>query len=390
MSRFIALALAAMALALPASAADPKFDAEACAKAVAPYLDDQTVAVLHVNLAALNVDDLLNKAAAIAKMDADALSPLRRELKTLVKALTDAGAHELYVVVSLADLPERSPFVVVPLAPPKEAKNDTRMQQLQEAFKKLAILQYVPCSELIGDNLVAGDRATVKRVLTLKPNARPELVKALAAADGDLVQLAIMPPKGAAKILESMMPTMPAEVGGGSSKVLTQGFRWAALGVDAPSLDLSMTVQASDADAAKALLELHDKVFAAIGKSLDAREMLLLYFYKLMPMLRPKVDGDRLTLKLEMKPLMTALHAKEAVAKIVEASERTKSSNNMTQLGLAAFNYLDKYGAFPPAYTADKDGKRLLSWRVHVLPFLEQDKLYKEFHLDEPWDSDHN
>src|SRR5205823_10918869 len=37
-----------------------------------------------------------------------------------------------------------------------------------------------------------------------------------------------------------------------------------------------------------------------------------------------------------------------------------------------------------------KQGKPLLSWRVHLLPFLEQDNLYKQFHLDEPWDSEHN
>ena len=36
MSRFLAPALAAMVMALPAKAADQKFDAEAAAKAVAP------------------------------------------------------------------------------------------------------------------------------------------------------------------------------------------------------------------------------------------------------------------------------------------------------------------------------------------------------------------
>src|SRR5207249_1280691 len=38
-----------------------------------------------------------------------------------------------------------------------------------------------------------------------------------------------------------------------------------------------------------------------------------------------------------------------------------------------------------------KDGKKpLLSWRVAILPFIEQDELYRQFHLDEPWDSEHN
>ena len=31
-----------------------------------------------------------------------------------------------------------------------------------------------------------------------------------------------------------------------------------------------------------------------------------------------------------------------------------------------------------------------LSWRVQILPFIEEDCLYKEFHQDEPWDSPHN
>jgi hypothetical protein len=37
-----------------------------------------------------------------------------------------------------------------------------------------------------------------------------------------------------------------------------------------------------------------------------------------------------------------------------------------------------------------QDGKQLLSWRVHLLPFLEEDVLYRQFKLNEPWDSPHN
>jgi prepilin-type processing-associated H-X9-DG protein len=72
------------------------------------------------------------------------------------------------------------------------------------------------------------------------------------------------------------------------------------------------------------------------------------------------------------------------------ASARARSSNNLKQIGLALHNYHDKYGAFPPAAIVDKKGKALLSWRVAILPFIEQDNLYKQFKLDEPWDSEHN
>jgi hypothetical protein len=35
-------------------------------------------------------------------------------------------------------------------------------------------------------------------------------------------------------------------------------------------------------------------------------------------------------------------------------------------------------------------GRPLYSWRVLLLPYIEEDKLYAEFRLDEPWDSEHN
>src|SRR5205823_6071723 len=72
------------------------------------------------------------------------------------------------------------------------------------------------------------------------------------------------------------------------------------------------------------------------------------------------------------------------------AAARTTSVNNLKQIGLAAHIFHDKYNAFP-AGVFDASGKKVgLSWRVAILPFIEQDALYREFKLDEPWDSDHN
>src|SRR5207237_174394 len=53
-------------------------------------------------------------------------------------------------------------------------------------------------------------------------------------------------------------------------------------------------------------------------------------------------------------------------------------------------NYHVTFGKLPGPAIYDKDGKALLSWRVAILPYIEQDNLYKQFKLDEPWDSDHN
>lgn len=68
----------------------------------------------------------------------------------------------------------------------------------------------------------------------------------------------------------------------------------------------------------------------------------------------------------------------------------TQCINNLKQIGLALHNYHDAYGSFPPAYITDEQGTPLYSWRVLILPYLEESNLYDQFHLDEPWDSPHN
>jgi hypothetical protein len=71
------------------------------------------------------------------------------------------------------------------------------------------------------------------------------------------------------------------------------------------------------------------------------------------------------------------------------ALSRQQSQNNLKQIGIAMHNAADTYRTFPVGI-ADKSGKVGLSWRVAILPFIEQENLYKQFKLDEPWDSEHN
>jgi hypothetical protein len=78
-----------------------------------------------------------------------------------------------------------------------------------------------------------------------------------------------------------------------------------------------------------------------------------------------------------------------AVQKVRMSAGRAQSSNNLKQIALAVHTYHDVYDHFPQDIT-DKNGKPLLSWRVAILPFIEQQQLYMQFKLDEPWDSEHN
>lgn len=52
--------------------------------------------------------------------------------------------------------------------------------------------------------------------------------------------------------------------------------------------------------------------------------------------------------------------------------------------------YHDAYGHYPPAAVVGPDGKTVHSWRVELLPYLGEQKLFDSYKLDEPWDSQHN
>jgi hypothetical protein len=78
-----------------------------------------------------------------------------------------------------------------------------------------------------------------------------------------------------------------------------------------------------------------------------------------------------------------------AQPRVDDEETRTKSRMNLMNLGLAMNSFDDDRKRFPAAAIL-KDGKPLLSWRVALLPFLDERALYDKFHLDEPWDSPNN
>lgn len=82
-----------------------------------------------------------------------------------------------------------------------------------------------------------------------------------------------------------------------------------------------------------------------------------------------------------------------------DVAERMKASNNLKQMSFASQNYNDVYSEFPPAYVRrplDPPGMEptdlndRLGWRVTILPYMEQDPLYRQFDLSQPWNGSRN
>ena len=106
------------------------------------------------------------------------------------------------------------------------------------------------------------------------------------------------------------------------------------------------------------------------------------------------VDGQALEIDPDSDPINYANLLRIDDGNLVDvplAEPSFNSSEQLQDVGLAIVNYESAFGEFPQHAIYDADGVTpLLSWRVAILPFIGQQVLFDQFHLDEPWDSTHN
>lgn len=359
-----------------------EFDAEARARAIAPFVDGLTVGVAHIDLSRIDADGLLNWASEVGQLEKKELEEPRRALRGWLADFTKAGGKDLYVIISLANPPTERPLVVVPLAAGADAEAVRRVLGRVKDFEQLRF-------EKFEQTLIGGGETARQRLKNAKPAARPELSKAFAAAGDTTAQLVLAPTPDARRVLNELLPKLPPEAGGGSIRPLTQGLLWAAVGVDLPpKLSVRLTIQSPDADAARALKDFLARLIKTLAGLREVRGFLP-GIDRLAEEFTPQVEGDRLTLSGKDKEMLTFLQS--VVRRIYQTAGRRNVENNLHRLAIAMMNHADTYrGRMLAVANFDKEGKPLLSWRVHLLPFLGEQKLYKEFHLDEPWDSSHN
>lgn len=104
--------------------------------------------------------------------------------------------------------------------------------------------------------------------------------------------------------------------------------------------------------------------------------------------------GTSVTLKLEVEKGTTEKLVSEtfvpAIIRARIAAQRSLQANNMKQIMLALHNYASAYGHLPPSVVIDKESGVARSWRVEILPYIDQAQLYEAYRKNEPWDSEAN
>jgi len=374
-----------LVLTLAVGHAEAGFDAAGRARAIAPFLDEVAVAVARVDFTRVDAGPLVDKLSLLIPESKSEARAAGLAADAWVKAFRLAGGRDAYVVVSLIDAPPEPWFLIVPLH--EGAKEEALKMLLGQGLPGIEV------TKRLGGALFAGRRRTLARLESLEPDPRPELAPAFEAAGDTAAQVLLLPPKHTHRVVDEMMPRLPEKIGGGPSSVLTRGVAWAALGADAsPQLRLRLVVQSDNAEAAAALQGELAKVCRLLGAD---KELLaeLPRFDDFVKLLMPTVQADRLVLELdEKRGTLRGLFdlVKPALETARGQAARVQSMNNLKQIGLAMHCWHDDHKGLPAPASYDAQGKPLLSWRVHLLPLVGQEQLYKQFHLNEAWDGPHN
>jgi hypothetical protein len=176
--------------------------------------------------------------------------------------------------------------------------------------------------------------------------------------------------------------------------------------VDIKDKQLNLEARGDFADAAAAesakdsLVKLIAEAIRAFGGAKGGANATTFFGALALALNEAKVESTGPELKAVLSyqaDLPVAALIADGVQKVRQASLRATSLNNLRQLIIGLYSSQDAYGFLPIGgiwkggiLLPKMDEKPVLSWRVALLPFMEQTDLYNQFNLSEPWDSEHN
>ncbi|MEQ9407066.1 MAG: DUF1559 domain-containing protein [Fuerstiella sp.] len=332
------------------------------------YLDASTALVGWVDIAQIDLDAMTEFAKQFGPTSLDLTQP-----KTVQKALVQLGVARVFWVSDLAGLTNGPRAVIVPA--PAEHMDGI-----------LLILKSVAGSELV--TAVADDGCILvgnkQAVAGLQQSGQGKPDAALLAAVNNITHphgLAVRTPASALIPVVSLLPGIFGNDSARTSQAaeLLLSVQTVTVSGELPPIRGKLQITTKSSEAAAALAELiNDWTTEKIGEAAAA--------------LHVSADGSDLIQSSDSSEEAEAVIGSlmKLISPARDRARKMSTMNSLKQIGLAMHNFHDSYGHFPPQALADDSGRRLLSWRVLILPYLDQTELYNQFHLDEPWDSDHN
>ena len=373
------------------------------AKALAPFVNDDTFAAAFIELNALtNKADDSNLRAILPSIGADEESrgAVVKRVNQFVGALRAAGVDGVYIVAGLGDLHlGGGPLLFFHVEPGGQPEKVVQMFAPVAPLNLKRWLSEIEMRPHGRDAVLVGAPTTLRRYVSLAKSNRGDLLGPLAeqGEDGAAAALVFCPGPDFRRVVRELWPELPGPLAPLRGELADQWLHLEAAVNLPPDAKLRIAMQATDAEAVKTFVKLWRDLPAAARRlpgNEEMRRALQAYVQVALETVDQQQDGTRVTLKFPTDEAQLA-NLQKMFSKLAEEAMESTSHNarmdQFKQLARAMHNYHDVNKQFPAsAAIRSKDGKPLLSWRVAVLPYLNEGELYKQFRLDEPWDSQHN
>jgi hypothetical protein len=400
-----------------ASVSGPALESAKAASVLAPFVNDDTVGALYVDVGTATDGGGFGKLVQLLPKEAGDHQSLMLGamlVDGLVHRVQQAGVAGLYIVGGLGDV--RMGGGPVSVVTTRSGGDPQKVEQVlrdivgelssmlgqaagtngkapADAFRQQFGFEFDVARK--GDVVLFGPKSSVARYAALKSSPRAELVEPLAKLidDGAKIGAVFCPGADYRRVSRELWPQLPGVLAPFRGELAD---RWLRFELDMKPPHPRLMLVTKDADAAAIFAQLWRDLPTAtteFGGNKESREMAKGYAQLLVDSLPVTVEGAKATIEIPADEARIAkLRAMlgEAADKSMAVGNRRTRMDQFKHLMLAMLNYESSNKHLPPAAIRDKDGKPLLSWRVAILPFLDEIELYKQFHLDEPWDSPHN
>ena len=342
---WLLLSIFCLSVSLPAGAADR---AARVYESLQPCIDDQTFAVVHVDLAGLNVDaltvyavNLANKHAGgdVAKHIEAKIGKIRAAAGPRFQGLKEAGARDIFLVFSMYDFPYF--FAAIPTPPNADpAVLHKYVQKLIEDFSPRHGETHVS-----GRLIMAGLEPTITRLKTVSPARSPALETALQACADKTVKVVLFPSSDQRRILNEMIPAMVHHTPAAQPITIGRDLQWAALGISGPpSISLSLTIKSPNAEGASRMLAITKGLYAQVKQVPEARH-LIPDLDRILEQLTPRQQSERLVLHLDSDAAdsLTEDVIAPALLRLDAYASRMACGTNLSGIGKALLIYSNDY-----------------------------------------------
>jgi len=377
MARWIRMVVLVVLLHASSASAQQAVDKESAGLAsVGAYLDEDTCL-----LASLAVGDAnewpIESWSGLAKewLGMELPSGDLSRIRMVRDALVRGGTTRLFVIAgNPAQALSDGPLVVLPASEPEVVRKALEATELAKVVERATGAADI-VMRVDRDCVLVGRDALVTRALA-RPERGPEALRRLVKTD-DRLHLAFAPTPMLRELLSSMWET--------------------AVRLDpdrprdfAPFLGMTSLVAAVPHSGGLVRMDVGFEGAEQAGQvARFLKEPMTQVFGTEAEAWLPLVQGNHVVMQVELgAPVLDMV--KMSLRGSREAAGRAKDINSMKQISLAMHNYESARKRLPPQALADRQGRKLLSWRVLLLPYLGQQDLYDRFHLEEPWDSPHN